>query len=147
MIFETHSGSFSVSTDRERIDVPLVHGFLTQSYWARGISVDTVRRAIEHSLCFGLYEWERQIGFARVISDFTTFAYLADVFVVEHCRGLGLGLFLVQSVLRHPDLGGLRRFSLVTRDAHGLYKQVGFQTVSDPNRHMEILRAERPALP
>ena len=133
--YETRSGSFSVSTARERLELGLIHGFLAGSYWARGIPEEAVRRSIEHSLCFGLYDWDRQIGFARVISDYATFAYLADVFVLERYRGLGL--FLVRSVLAHPALQNLRRFSLVTRDAQGLYARVGFRSLSEPGRHME----------
>ena len=138
--FETRAGSFSVSTARERLDFGVIHGFLKQSYWARGISEEACRVSLENSLCFGLFDWDRQVGFARVVSDFVTFAYLADVFVLESHRGLGLGLFLVRSVVGHPALATLRRFSLVTRDAQGLYEKVGFQRVVEPARHMEIVQ-------
>jgi GNAT superfamily N-acetyltransferase len=138
--FERRTGGFLVSTDRGRLNLPSVHEFLRRSYWAKGISEEVLRRSIENSLCFGLYEWERQIGFARVISDYATYGYLADVYVLERFRGLGLGLWLVESVLRHPALQGLRRLALMTRDAHNLYRKVGFAPAVDPTRYMEILR-------
>jgi GNAT superfamily N-acetyltransferase len=141
-VYETRSGSFSVSTARERLDLSVVHGFLSGSYWARGIPEEAVRRAVLNSLCFGLYDWDRQIGFARAISDYATFAYLADVFVLERYRGQGLGLFLMRSIMEHPDLRGLRRLLLVTRDAHGLYERVGFRSLSNPTRHMEIVEVD-----
>jgi GNAT superfamily N-acetyltransferase len=129
---------FVVSTDKARLDRKLIHRFLTGCYWATGIPRETVDRSIEHSLCFGLYRGEQQIGFARVISDFATYAYLGDVFVIEKFQGQGLSKLLLKSILEHPDLRGLRRWSPVTRDAHGLYAQFGFQPVKSPERHMEI---------
>ena len=128
------------STDKKRLDLGALHAFLKESYWARGISEETMRRSIENSLCFGLYEWDKQIGFARAITDCATYAYLADVYVLEKYRGLGLGIFLVETVMSHPALQGLRRFALMTRDAHGLYRRVGFGATPDPNRYMEIVR-------
>ena len=140
-IVERHCGEFVVSTDRARLDLNVIHGFLTTSYWAKGVPRETVARAIEHSLCFGVYDRSGgQVGFARVISDFATFAYVADVFVLETHRGTGLGKELMRAVVGHPGLQGLRRWSLSTLDAHGLYAQVGFTPLNFPDRYMEILR-------
>lgn len=130
-------GEFEISTDPSQIDVAAVHGFLTASYWAKGIPLETVRRSIQGSVCFGMYRGRQQAGFARVISDRTTFAYLADVFVIETFRGRGLSKWLMQCVLAHPELQGLRRWSLATRDAHGLYRQFGFHELKSPERWME----------
>jgi GNAT superfamily N-acetyltransferase len=142
MIFEQRRGPFLISTDPARLDLAVIHGFLTTAYWARGIPLATVRAAIEHSLPFGLYEGAQQVGFARVITDSTTFAYLADVFVLESHRGQGLARWLVECILAHPDLQGLRRWLLATRDAHGLYRQVGFRDLAAPERFMEITRPD-----
>lgn len=130
---------FSISTERGRLDRALIHEFLAGSYWARGIPRKVVDRSIEHALCFGLYEGEKQIGFARVITDEATFAYLSDVFVLESYRGRGLATWLVETVLAHPRLFGLRRWMLATADAHRLYAKVGFGPLSKPERIMEIL--------
>lgn len=142
MTSEWHRDGFTVSTDKARLDIELIHRFLAATYWARGIPAAVVRRSIDHSLCFGLYEnldgGERQIGFARVITDYATFAYLSDVFVLEAFRGRGLGNWLVATILAHPDLQGLRRWSLVTREAHGLYRKHGFTALANPERYMEI---------
>jgi len=135
-------GEFEISTDPSRIDIPLVHRFLTASYWAKGIPEETVRRSIERSLCFGVYCGSRQVGFARVITDYATFAYLADVFVLEEFRGRGLAVWLMQCIMEHPQLQDLRRWSLVTRDAHGLYRKFGFRELSAPERWMELHKPE-----
>jgi GNAT superfamily N-acetyltransferase len=127
----------TVDTDKRRLDVERIHAFLTESYWAKGIPLDVVCRSIEGSLCFGLYDGDEQVGFARVVSDGATFAYLADVFVLDSHRGRGLGKLLVSAVLAHPELQGLRRWVLATRDAHGLYVQHGFAPLSNPQRFME----------
>lgn len=139
---ELRRGEFVVSTDRARLDVDVIHAFLTDCYWAKGIPKEVVARSIEHSLCFGIYRGDRQAGFARVISDYATFAYIADVFVLEEYRGHGLGKWLMQCITQHPRLQGLRRWSLVTRDAHGLYEQYGFRELQAPARWMEILDPE-----
>jgi GNAT superfamily N-acetyltransferase len=118
--------------------VEAVHRFLAASYWAKGIPPETVQRSIENSLSFGLYRGEEQAGFARVITDKATFAYLCDVFVLEEFRGRGLGKWLIEAVSRHPDLQGLRRWVLATLDAHGLYQQFGFTPLGRPDRFMEI---------
>ena len=127
MIHEWQRGGATVSADAARLDLVVVHGFLTQAYWSLGVSVETVRRSIEHSIPFGVYVDHRQVGFARVISDWTTFAYLSDVFIVPEARGQGLARFLLECILSHPDLQGLRTWALFTRDAHGLYERVGFE--------------------
>jgi len=136
--FEKSRGQYRLSTDRERIDVAAAHAFLTRSYWAAGISVELVERSIANSLCFALFDGERQVGFARVVSDRATFAYLCDVYVLEEYRGRGLGRWLVEEVRAHPDLQGLRRIVLVTKDAHSLYASLGFQTLANPAGFMEI---------
>jgi GNAT superfamily N-acetyltransferase len=136
---EWSSGEFVISTDRSRIDVEAVHRFLcNESYWAAGIPFETVRRSIDHALCFGLYHGERQAGFARVVTDFATFAYIGDVFILKEYRGRGLSKWLMGIVRNHPDLHGLRRWMLATRDAHGLYQQIGFTPLHSPERWMEI---------
>lgn len=127
-----------VSTDDARLDLDVIHGYLERSYWAEGIPRETVERSLRHSLNFGLYEDKQQIGFARVVTDRATYAYLADVFVLETHRGHGLSKLLMEAVMSHPDLQGLRRFSLATRDAHGLYRQFGFAALAAPERFMEI---------
>lgn len=132
-----HEG-FEISTDPSRIDFPFVHRFLTNSYWAKGVPLELLRRAIRHSLCFGVYEGQRQIGFARAITDRATFAYVADVFLIEPYRGRGLSKWLMECMKAHPDLHGLRRWALVTRDAHGLYQKFGFTQLENPDRWMEI---------
>lgn len=136
---EWRNGDFVISTDRARIDVGTVHQFLSgESYWAAGIPLDVFRRAIEHSLCFGLYQGEEQAGFARVITDYATFAYLADVFVLSPYRGQGLSKWLIGVIRNHPDLQGFRRWMLATQDAHGLYAQFGFTPPAKPEIWMEV---------
>ena len=137
-VVEYRKGDFLVSTDRSRLDVQAIYEFLTHCYWAKGIAVATVARSIANSLCFGLYDGERQVGFARVISDFATFAYIGDVFVLEAYRGRGLGKWMMECIVKHPSLTGLRRWVLVTRDAHGLYAQSGFTPLRTPDSWMEI---------
>ena len=132
-------GGDEVSDDNSRLDRDAVHRFLaTQAYWSEGIPRGTLDRAIDHSLCFGLYRQARQAGFARVVTDRATFAYLCDVFVDPGVRGEGLGTWLVECVVAHPDLRGLRRFCLMTRDAHPLYARFGFKAMPAPERYMEV---------
>ena len=134
----TNDSSFDVNTDQSQLDIPMIYRFLSeQSSWAVGISRPLVERAIESSLCFGGYLDGRQVAFARVITDFATFAYLADVFVVPEYRGKGYGKQLVAAVLRHPSLQRLRRFMLATNDAQGLYGRFGFTSPSKPETLME----------
>jgi GNAT superfamily N-acetyltransferase len=135
---EWRRGGFTISTDRAKLDRGAIHEFLAGSYWAKGIPREIVDRSIEGALCFGLYEEGRQVGFARVITDSATFAYLADVYVLESHRGRGLATWLMECILAHPDLAGLRRWMLVTRDAHPLYRKVGFRELAHPERIMEM---------
>jgi GNAT superfamily N-acetyltransferase len=137
MTHEWQHAAYTISTDPTRLDLNIIHGFLTTSYWAAGVPMEVVQRSIDHSLPFGLYAGDRQIGFARVITDYATFAYLADVFVLEAYRGAGLGKWLVAVIVAHPDLQGLRRWMLATRDAHTLYGTVGFELLKAPERWME----------
>jgi GNAT superfamily N-acetyltransferase len=126
-----------VTTDPGRLDVATIHAFLSRSYWAEGIPEEVVRRSLRGSLSFGLLDGDRQLGFARAVTDRATFAYLADVFVLQSHRGRGLATWLLECVQAHPDLQGLRRWSLVTKDAHGLYEKLGFRPLALPERHME----------
>ncbi len=136
-------GRFLISTDRSKLDIDVIHRFLARAYWAAGIPRATVVRAIDNSLCFGVYDGAEQVGFARVISDSATFAYIADVFILEPYRERGLGKELMASIMAHPDLQGLRRWSLGTRDAHGLYAQFGFRPVDNPSPiMMEIVNPD-----
>ena len=129
---------YTISTDKSRIDVDMVYEFLRSSYWATSIPRDLVERSIENSICFGAYDGERQIGFARVVTDCATFAYIGDVFVLPSHRGRGVSKQLMQAIRTHSDLQRLRRWHLLTRDAHALYGQFGFRKLSKPERHMEI---------
>lgn len=133
---EWQRGSFTISTDKSRINLAVVHAALTHSYWAAGIDVPTVQRAIDHALCFGMYNDRQQIGFARVITDYTRFAYLSDVFVLEAYQGQGLGTWLIQVIIDYPPLEGVWRWMLATRDAHSLYAKVGFTELVEPSRWM-----------
>jgi GNAT superfamily N-acetyltransferase len=157
-IVEHRRGEFSISTDPARLDLDVIHNFLTNCYWARGIPREVVARSMEHALCFGIYDATspcltkdappfdpaqsihrapRQVGFARVISDLATIAYVGDVFVLESHRGRGLSKWLMECITQHPALQDLRRWILTTRDAHRLYAQVGFTPVKSPERYME----------
>jgi GNAT superfamily N-acetyltransferase len=152
-VIEHRRGEFLISTDPARLDLDVIHGFLTNSYWAKGIPREVVARSIEHSLCFGIYDEgdgnspllaksarsrAPQVGFARVVSDFSTVAYLGDVFVLKSHRGRGLSKWMMECIVEHPALQGLRRWILLTRDAHGLYSQFGFTTLKAPERYMEL---------
>jgi len=130
---------YVISSDPALLDLDVVHGFISQSYWAKAIPKKLVARMVENSLCFGVYHQTAQVGFARIISDYATFAYLADVFVLPEHRGKGLSKSLVEAVLAHPDLQGLRRWMLVTLDAQGLYEQFGFKRIAHPDRYLEIV--------
>ena len=133
---------YEISTDSARLDVDAIHAFLTRSYWSPGIPRATVARAIANSLCFGAFWQGQQVGFARVVTDRTTFAYLCDVYVLEAHRGHGLAKQLMDRVMKHPDLQGLRRMMLATLDAHGLYAQFGFTALGAPDRIMEVLKPD-----
>jgi len=156
-VVESRRGEFVISTDPARLDLDVIHGFLTNCYWAKGIPRQVVARSIEHSLCFGVYDGSGagvpagvpvdvpvgvpvQVGFARVVSDFATVAYLGDVFVLESHRGRGLSKWLMECVMQHPALQRLRRWILLTRDAHELYARFGFTPLKAPERYMELHR-------
>lgn len=140
---EWQRGGFTISTDRARMQIAVIHDFLSnQSYWLPGVPQSRVQNIIDHALNFGIFENERQIGYADVITDFTTFAYLANVFVLEEYRGHGLSKWLMECILAHPDLQDFRRWLLATADAHGLYKQYGFKIIETPERWMERFDAE-----
>jgi GNAT superfamily N-acetyltransferase len=130
---------YQISTEKSLLDFDVIFNYLDQqSYWAKGIASAKLKHAIEHSLCFGVYKNGLQAGFARVVTDEATFAYLCDVFILPAYRGLGLSKWLMQTIMAHPDLQGLRRWSLATHDAHGLYKQFGFKEINNPERWMQI---------
>ena len=136
---EWSEGEYRLTTDPRRVDVDAVHAYLRDSYWARGIPHEVVQRSIEHSLNFSLWHEPsaQQVGFARVISDYATFAYVGDVYVLEAHRGRGLSKWMMRVIVAHPDLQGFRRWALLTRDAHGLYRQSGFTELASPERWME----------
>jgi GNAT superfamily N-acetyltransferase len=130
---------YTISTDKSRLNIDVIHGYLSkESYWAENIPKAIVEKSIENSLCFGIYRQSEMIGFARVITDTATFAYLADVFVLTEHRGKGLSKWLMEEIMAHPDLQGLRRFMLATSDAHGLYARFGFKALDKPERIMAI---------
>ena len=137
MAHEWQRGAYLVTTDKSRLDLEMIHGFLKTSYWAAGIPAEVVRCSVENSLTFGLFRGGEQVCFARVVTDYATFAYLADVFVLEPHRGQGLGRWMMEVVFSHPELQGLRRWMLATRDAHGLYSEYGFTELENPQIFME----------
>lgn len=148
-VYEIEKEQFFVSTDKNKLNVPFIHNYLsTQTYWAKNIPKEIVQKSIDGSFCFGLFVVEnilesiqinatgRQVGFARVITDYATFAYLADVFIIDNFRGKGLSKRLMETIINHPELQGLRRWMLATKDAHGLYAQFGFLRLDKPERIM-----------
>src|ERR1700691_702828 len=142
-MFETFQrAGYLISTAPAQLDLDAIHAYLVRAYWCEGIPRETMERAIANSLCFALLRGKAQIGFARVVTDSATYAYLCDVYVLEEYRGKDLGKWLVECVMAYPALQGLRRFSLATRDAHGLYRQFGFRELSKPESMMEILRPD-----
>lgn len=135
---EWHRGDYTISTDNGRLEIPIIHHYLSnESYWAQGRSVETVQLALENSFNFGIYKNDRQVGFARVVTDFATFAWVADVFVLPEHRGQGLSKWLMEVILGHPRLQGFRRWVLATKDAHRLYERFGFIPLHRPERWME----------
>jgi GNAT superfamily N-acetyltransferase len=140
--FSYQKGEFTVSTDPSKLDAAAIHAYLTRAYWSEGIPRHIVATALANSLCFGLYHGRAQIGLARVVTDRATYAYLCDVYVLEEFRGRRLGVFLMECVMSHPDLRGLRRFSLATRDAHNLYRKFGFAELKKPQSQMEIVKPD-----
>ena len=133
----TISKEYSITTDKNKMDIDFIHSYLTRSYWAGGITKEIVSRSIAGSLCFGVFTNDKQVGFARMVTDEATFAYLADVFIDEYHRGKGLSKWLMKVIMSHPGLQGLRRILLATRDAHGLYTQFGFTPLTNPDRWMQ----------
>jgi GNAT superfamily N-acetyltransferase len=138
MLIPTDEEHVLIDTDKRRLDLDVIHDFLSTSYWSPGIPRDTVQHAIDNSLCFGAYVDGRQVGFARVITDRATFAYVADVFVTPPFRGRGLSKKLMDAIVAHPGLQGLRRWMLATRDAHRLYSRYGFTSLASADQFMEL---------
>jgi GNAT superfamily N-acetyltransferase len=132
------NSQYTVSTDSGRFDLSMIHRFLTSCYWAEGVPRDIVQRSIENAMCFGVFDGDKQVGFARVITDRATYAYIGDVFILESHRRRGLSKLLMKAIMEHPELQGFRRWSLVTSDAHGLYHQFGFRPLTNPHRYMEL---------
>ena len=140
MIQEWQRSEYFISTDVNRLNLTvIIHQFLANTYWAKDIPFTVLQHSIQNSLVFGLYKDKQQIGFGRVITDYSTFAYIADVFVLESFRGEGLGKWLIETIISYPELQGLRRWLLVTKDAHKLYQKVGFNEIKNPSRFMEIV--------
>src|SRR4051812_137804 len=137
-IMRTKKGEYEIDTDKRRLDIAGIHKFLsTESYWAKNRTLEQTLTAIENSLCYGIYKGRSQVGFARVVTDRATFAYIGDVYVVQEHRGQGLSKWLMQTMVEQPDMQGLRRWLLATRDAHGLYENYGFSGLVHPDRWME----------
>lgn len=135
---EWNQNNFTITDQTDQLDFETIHSFISESYWAKGIPKSILERAMNNSLCFGLYYGRKQVGFGRAVTDRATFAYLSDVFVLPTYRGRGLGKWMIACILAHPELQGLRRWLLVTLDAHGLYEQNGFAALREPERFMEI---------
>lgn len=137
---------YDISTDKRRLDLALIHDFLAnESYWAKGIPIEVMKRSVENALCFGVYHQGRQVGFARVVTDYATVAYVGDVFIIEPYRGRGLGKRLLKTIVDHPELAGLRLWFLGTKDAHDLYRKYGFKKVAETpamERFMTILNPD-----
>ena len=143
-LLEVHQDQFTISTDPARLDMDAIVAMLERAYWASGRPREKTERAFQNSLVFGVYEGDRQIGMARVVTDFAIFAYLCDVFIHEDYRARGLGKWLMQTIMNHPDLVDVRRWLLVTSDAHGLYSQFGFSLLADPEKWMQSFKPFRP---
>ncbi|MBD2181228.1 GNAT family N-acetyltransferase [Planktothrix sp. FACHB-1355] len=133
---------FSINTDKSKLDLDVIHNFLRNSYWAKNIPLSVVQKCIDNSFCFGVYEGDKQVGFARVITDYASFAYFSDVFILEEYRGFGLGKWLIETIMAEAELQGLRRWLLATKDAHWLYGQFGFEELKTPEWFMEIFRGD-----
>ncbi|MEP6677647.1 MAG: GNAT family N-acetyltransferase [Ferruginibacter sp.] len=143
IIYQEIKNDFIISSDKSKLNVDVIHNYLSkESYWAKNIPLTTVQKSIEHSFCFGLYEKEKQIGFARLVTDHATFAYLADVFILASFRGKGLSKWMMEFIIKNPELQNLRRWMLATKDAHGLYAQFGFVPCDKPERLMQLLNPD-----
>ena len=140
MIYEFRKDSLFISTDKRKLNIGAIHAFLSQAYWSEGVAIERVRKSISNSLCFGVYLKGEQAGFARVVTDYTNIGYLADVFVIEKFRGMGISKLLMKSIVNHPDLKNLKAWLLATRDAHGLYKKFGFEQLKEPERYMKRMK-------
>jgi len=138
MLYERKLGRFELTTEKKRMQLDVIYRFLQKSYWANKRTLDAIKKSIEYSLPFGIFDGDKQVGFARVITDYATFAWIADVFIDEDYRGQGLSKWLMESMLAHPELQDLRRWVLATKDAHSLYSQFGFKLLGKPERWMEI---------
>ncbi len=142
-LFEEKKDGFLISTDKSKLDVDVIFDYLSnRSYWAKGVPLEKVKQAIENSICYGVYEGKSLIGFARVVTDKATIAYIADVFILETHRGKGLSKWLMECILKHPELQGFRRWLLLTKDAHGLYNQFGFNAPEEPETYMELRKKD-----
>ena len=137
MILNYKNENLTISTDKSRLDIDLIQQNLNNTYWAKGITKETIQKSIDNCLSYGIYQDDQQVGFARVITDYCTFAYLSDVFIIPSHQKLGLSKWLIDSILKHPDLQNLRRFVLLTKDAHELYRQFGFDKPKHPEEFME----------
>ncbi|MBN9387150.1 MAG: GNAT family N-acetyltransferase [Chloroflexi bacterium] len=143
-IQEYRKDNFLVSTDPARLDLDAIHAYLTRAYWATGRTKEVITQAVENSLNFGLYDGDKQIGLARVVTDYVLYAYLCDVYVLEEYRGQGLGKWMLGCMMSYPGMRELRLFTLRTRDAHGLYRQLGFTDLAAPDRNMELFNPAQP---
>ncbi len=141
MTKQFENNGYFINTDKSKLDYEVVHNFITNSYWAKGISFEDVKKGIENSFCFGVFKKESQIGFARVITDYSRLAHLADVFILKEYRGLGLGKWLMENIMNHPELQSIKKWTLLTEDAHGLYGQFGFQNLKNPEIYMELKKS------
>ena len=143
MIQDLEKEGYRISTDKSELDLNVIHGFLSkEAYWSKGIPFEIIKKGIDNSFCFGVYHKLEQVGFARLITDYATYAYLADVFIVEEHRGKGLSKWLMDVIINHPEVQGLRRWTLATLDAHELYKQFDFTSLAKPETFMELYKPE-----
>jgi len=136
MLYQIQQGEYTISTDRRKLNIEVIHGYLKNAYWSKNKPKALVKKAIKGSICFGVYNKRQQVGFARVITDSTTFGYLADVFILPEFQGKGLGKLLIKTIMECPDFQGFRSWSLATKDAHGLYAQFGFKPLAEPEKRM-----------
>lgn len=138
IIFNLKNENFSINTNKDKLQLDIIHGYLSRSYWSENIPRTIVEKSIKHSFCFGVYHFDTQVGFARLVTDYCTYAYLADVFILEEYQGMGLSKWLMHEIVNHPDVQSLRRWNLTTADAHGLYQQFGFSALKKPYVYMEM---------
>jgi N-acetylglutamate synthase-like GNAT family acetyltransferase len=142
--YEIIYNNYLISTDKSKLDINVIHSYLSkESYWAQGRSIEKVRTSIDTCLCFGLYHKDKQVGFARVLTDKMSIGYIADVFVLQEFRGRGMSKLLMKTILEHPELQDFKRWFLLTKDAHGLYKQFGFDAPKEPDRYMEMTKEQK----